>query len=305
MAYDATDPRASLGNAPSAPVTAPQGPAAEAQYGLFYQEPPQEDDANGKTWYSRGSNFICAYSELKPGATFERSNQIDEFCVYLNDEDTPMIAEAGGQTEKTDGYALAIIPPGQSKLTFPEGGRVVRFFTTRSKDLAEKCANARFYDTMPFNVAPLKLWPDPVDGFKVRIYSLDVPAEPGRLGRIFRCTTFMWNVPYKQMGARDPSKLSPHHHDDFEQCSLIMAGTYIHHMRWPWTVDQKHWREDAHAVVETPSITVIPPPVIHTSVGTAEENQLIDIFCPPRMDFSMKAGWVLNADEYPMPELQN
>ena len=47
---------------------------------------------------------------------------------------------------------------------------------------------------------------------------------------------------------------------------------------------------------------MIPPMLIHTSQSVNEmQHWLIDVFAPPRLDFSSRPGWVRNADDYPMP----
>ena len=152
-------------------------------------------------------------------------------------------------------------------------------------------------------MAPFAAWPDPVGGHRVRVYSLDNwPADPDRFGRIFRCSTFMINYFYPVPGPRDPSKMSPHYHDDFEQLSLQLGGDYVHHIRTPWIPDMGAWRDDEHMACASPALTIIPPPSIHTSQAVGNDvHQLIDIFSPPRFDFSARPGWVINADEYPQP----
>jgi hypothetical protein len=298
--YDSSDPRSKLA-APKGAAPAARAMAG-AEYGLFYKDPPGEDDANGRTWFCRGQNFVVAYSEAKPGATFARDDQPDEYMVLLPNRSTPACAEAGGERVETDGYALLILPPGKSRIVLPKGGVAIRLYTTRSQGLAAKAANAASYAQAHANIPPLANWPDPPGGFKIRLYSLDVPKAPGRFGRIWRCTTLMLNVPDVNMGPRDLTKVSPHHHDDFEQGSLVLSGDWQHHMRWPWGVNANDWRDDVHIAVGAPSLTVIPPPAIHTSTWSAPgENHLVDIFSPPRLDFSAHAGWVLNEAEYPLP----
>jgi len=298
--YDKSDPRAALAPARSTgPVWTSYAPA---DYSRFYEMAPQESGSWGRTWLTRGQNAIVAYSEAEPGARFERRGQVDEWVLLLPDSSTSAIVTAAGERRSVEGYSVTFVPPGDSTVVMREGGRVVRLFTTRSTDLAERCQNAAAHSTRHENMAEFQPWPVPPDGYRIRNYSLDVPDEPGRFGRIWRCTTFMVNYLAPQIGPRDITKLSPHHHDEFEQYSLAVQGSFIHHMRWPWTPNMRMWRQDEHEFCGTPTVAVIPPPAINTTRGLDPGvNQLVDIFCPPRMDFSMKPGWVLNANDYPMP----
>ncbi|MCI4661675.1 MAG: hypothetical protein MRY63_07645 [Neomegalonema sp.] len=304
--YDKSDPRAALAqDAPGKAVNmlAQTGLVAKAQEGHFDRTAPQIDDASGQTWLHRGHNFIVAYTQAKPGARLERPAQVDEYCVLLPEAGAQIACEGNDEGASVPGYSIAFVPPGDSVVTMPEGGVVVRIFSSRNKDLAEACANARSYDEPRWHIPPFAPWPDPTDGWKLRVYSLDVPRQEGRFGRIFRCTTLMINVLEPFDGPRDPAKMSPHHHDDFEQGSLALAGAFTHYLRWPWTSDMADWREDQALAMGAPSLLVIPPPVIHTTRATGPgRNLLVDIFGPPRADFSLQPGWVLNAADYPMPQ---
>lgn len=300
--YDKSDPRSAL---TAKPATVRPSPTefAGAQYAKFYETKSQVKDAKAATWITRGQNFIIAYSDVLDGATFTRTKHVDEYVLLLPDASTGAIVEAGGETKTIAGYSIVFVPPGASTITVEGPGRIIRLFSSQSADLAAQCSNADAFNTPQPNIPPFVAWPTPKDGYKIRAYSLDVPDEPGRFGRIWRGTTMMVNFIPPQQGPRDITKLSPHFHDDFEQCSLVLEGAFTHHLRWPWTVNMNSWRPDDHEYCGAPSVTVIPPPAIHTSRGmTAGTNLLVDIFAPPRADFSLKPGWVLNTADYPLPD---
>jgi hypothetical protein len=301
--YDKSDPRSAL----AAPRSATQSgtTAMPASFGLYYQDSPVDDDANGRGWYTRSQNLIVHWIEAKPGASFSRAGQVDEYMIVLPDDNTPYEAAANGESVRGDGYQVLIVPPGDSKISLPKGGRVVRLFSTQSPDLNAKCANAAAYAQPDPSHPPFEAWPAPRGGYKLRVYDLQRQRAPGQMGPIWRCTTIMLNFPPVGRGARDVTKLSPHSHYDFDQCSLVFAGNYVHHLRWPWGLNKNDWREDQHAPVGAPSATMIPARVIHTSEAQKpgpEGNRMADIFSPPRLDFSLQKDWVKNSDEYPLPE---
>lgn len=190
--YTDKDPRADLFAAASKPPAT--GLIAEAQVATFYDSPPQAEGPGWKSWYHRGNNFVLAYSEGAAGAVFPRGGQPDEYVVYLPDAAKGAVITCGDETVTVPGNSIAFVPPGDSTVTLPDGGVMARLFTVKSTDLAEAASNAGAYDQPRSHIPPFQAWPDPVGGFRIRQYSLDIPAQPGRFGRIFRCTTFMVNI---------------------------------------------------------------------------------------------------------------
>lgn len=251
----------------------------------------------------RSQAVVGNYVEPAPGDELARTGQLDEYVVLFTDAAARATVEAGGESVEIAGKSLVVVPPGDSRIRFRSDTPIVRLFTSRNEDLAALAPNADVYTDADPHVAEFVAWPEPPGGYRIRSYAVDeVAQEPGRFGRIWRCTTFMINWFYDSPGPRPLDGMSPHHHDDFEQLSLQLGGDYVHHIRTPWTTDLRTWRDDEHRACTSPSITVIPPPAVHTSQSVGDSSHfLVDIFAPPRTDFSERPGWVLNADEYPMP----
>jgi hypothetical protein len=305
--YGTDDPRSKLATESSA-AAAPYADSgsslrfAAAEYVKFHESPAQESSGNASTWYARGQNFVVGYTEAQRGTVLRRENHPDEYALLIPERDVPVTLVTPGETREIPGHSLVIVPPGESTITVHAPGKIVRVFSAQAADLVARASNAAAYAQQHPNIPPYQPWPAPPDGYRIRVYDLDVPPQPGRFGRIWRCSTLMINVLPLEPGPRDLTRLSPHHHDDFEQGSLALQGSFVHHIRWSWTANIHDWRPDDHEACPAPSLAVIPPPAIHTSAGSDPVmNQLVDIFAPPRFDFSKMPGWVLNADEYPMP----
>lgn len=303
--FDKSDPRAGLGRtaAPASTATAiaPDATIGAAHYTEFDGDPAQVSTMGSPTWITRGHNFIVAYTRLSAGDELRRPEGQDEYVAILHQDHAMVTVNASGTQATAKGQSLVVVPAGESVISADQPTDVVRVFDIRTADLAALADNAADYSTDHPRVAPLEEWPEPVDGDQLRVYEMDgFTPEPGRFGRIFRTRTLMINYMYPTEGPRDVTKLSPHHHDDFEQGSLAVRGDFTHHIRTPWTPDVNQWREDEHTPVGSPSLAIIPPPTVHTTRATGSgSNILIDIFSPPREDFSDQPGWVLNAGEYP------
>jgi mannose-6-phosphate isomerase-like protein (cupin superfamily) len=277
----------------------------KATHARHYAQPPQVVDQDGsRHWITRAANFVVVVTKAAQGAVLDRLQNADEYMVLLP-KGTEASINAGGEHIDAKADSLTIVPPGASHVKVKKPGTVVRVFSKKATDLVVQAANAAIYADGAPEVTPIVPWPDPVGGFRLRHYPMsDFPStDPSPLKmRVFRSTNLMINVFERWTKRRDETKLSPHSHEDFEQVSLALEGSFVHHLRYPWGPNKPKWEQDEHEHYNSPSVLVIPPRVVHTTQDVGDGTTwLIDIFGPPRVDFSSKPGFVLNATDYPMP----
>ena len=271
----------------------------------YYAEPPTLQDADGtRHWVTRAANFVVVATHAAAGARLQRTaaQQGDEYMLLLP-EDMAASVEAGGQSVDSEGDSLSIVPPGDSSVTVHSAGWLYRIFSKQAQDWLPLAVNAHVYAAGSPEVAELVSWPEPVGGYRLRHYKLSEHVRSDNAMRLFRSCNLMVNIFLPGKAPRDIRKMTPHWHEDFEQGSLALRGGWVHHMRYPWVPDMTTWREDEHEEIGSPSLIIIPPKAVHTSQSLgAPGMRLVDVFSPPRDDFSLKPGLVCNADEYPLPE---
>jgi len=270
----------------------------EASIGRYYEDTPQLVGEGVRSWITRGANFAIVCSVAEAGATLSGTAKDEQFVYAL---EGGVRVSSGGQSETLGVEDLAILPPGEWTIRFERPGQVIQQITA-AEALAQQAANAATYSNGAPEVAPIEPWPEPAGGYRLRRYSTLEAYARGGMVHAFRTRKLMM-VPYARfLEPRDETQLTPHSHADFEQGSVALEGDWLHHLRVPWTANRRHWRPDMHLEVGSPSTTIIPAGIVHTSQGIAGEGmRLVDVFAPPRMDFSQR-GWVDNAADYPMPE---
>src|SRR3954451_17291673 len=96
MMYGKKDLRASL-----APNGAPAAhtPFMPATYARFYQDRAADEDASGRSWYSRGQNMIVNYIQAKAGGRFTRVGQLDEYALLIPDAGLSVVVVAKGDEQ--------------------------------------------------------------------------------------------------------------------------------------------------------------------------------------------------------------
>lgn len=269
-------------------------------YRRLYEEPPDETKGGARRWFHRTLNMVCVYMEGERGASFVRRGSPDEYFAWPLFHRVRVTAD--GETVDAPRGSVVVVPPGDSTVELVEEGHVWLGFSGLGSDLFDRCPNNDEYKDSPEGMAPIETWPEPIDGYRVRVYNLF--QQPAGRPQCFVHRTAMANFGYgfpAVSGAKPDWQLTPHSHKDFEQLSIVHSGTHIYHMRRAWGRDSTEWLPDEHIPISSPGVAVAKPPDIHTIqlVSNGIPGGVLDFFCPIRADYASREGTITNRADYP------
>ncbi len=296
--FDTTDPRANL---PSTATTSlPEGVDLIQSFEMGALAPDLHDSPGPRRWSVRGATFVVTYSAAEAAEEEQWADVGDESILVVADPEAHLVVTTPAETITIREPSVVILPPGDHSVTAHSASTYVRVVPDHGQDGVPTPRNKDFYATVRPEIDRLPAPQPELSSGRAAVHPLSaLVPEPGRFGRIFRSHSLMVNLLEPEDGPRDPDKLSPHLHETFEQCSVTLHGDYTHHLRVPWTPKMSQWRPDEHLVCTSPSITIIPPGMIHTTGGIGDGHHLMmDVFAPPRADFLAMDGWVVNAADY-------
>ena len=247
-------------------------------------------------WNARGQNFDVDWSRAGNLAASVVTQSADEIMLLVLDAAVKIVG-AQSCADAPRGH-VCILPPGAWRLELDPGATCVAIKSLR-ENAASDSLNEAAYTPRDTRIVPVGPAYRPVNGDGIRMLEIDKVIPPGDKARLKILQTSTLSINYVEYdGPRDRTALSPHSHLAFEQGSVGLAGSFVHHLRAPWTEDANTWQEDRHAQLDAPSLMVVPVGLIHTSEGVGPgKHILIDVFSPPRADFIAK-GWVFNSMDY-------
>lgn len=243
-------------------------------------------------------NFAVELWQPSNAARLERAGKFESMVLLT--EGNARVQSVGDAVEIGTG-SIAIVPAGKFRVEAGESAQVAIVHSNPPEELRRRAINSANYKTTDERIVPPRRThrrmskAGRIIHYKVAELATLPHADRTRMIQS-DAISINW-VEYE--GERDPTQLSPHNHSAFEQASLGLRGSFIYHLRVPWTPDSTTWRADRHERIDAPCIGVFPVGLIHTVTGSpgSGRNLLIDIFSPVRDDFVGK-GWVANSLEY-------
>ena len=282
-------------------------PVRARAFAHFHALPP-EGAGGQRRWLMQAHNFATEWieAERSDAAAIEFGSECESLLIVHTGAVRITLARPDAPKAEARAHTVSILPSGHYTLELSAGSEVALIASQRNDAAGRRIINAEACDPRDPRVAPVgRPYRRLHSSGAVQVLDIDAIQASIDKPRLKMLQTESMSINIVEYdGPRDRRQLSPHKHANFEQGSLAIAGTFVHHLRVPWSNDAGEWRDDEHLQAPSPSLLVVPVEMIHTTEGVGPEHHfLVDIFSPPRTDFIDK-GWVFNAADYRSATLQ-